>query len=112
MVALFALGMCRERHGKSERMGIEETGTVNAAKPLAHANDAAPARLVRQFNEAVNQSAMAETTDNAQSANNTRSAKGQLNPQQNAGTPVFGTGSENNSAQTTKDTARSIRPIP
>ena len=86
-------------------MGIEETGTVNAAKPLTHANDAAPARLVKQFNEAVNQSAMAETTDNAQSANNTRSAKGQLNPQQNAATPDFGTGSENNSARTTKDTA-------
>lgn len=78
-------------------MGIEETGTVHAAKPLTRANDADPARLAKQFNEAVNQSAMAETADNAPSAHDARSTKGQLSPQQNAATP-------DNSAHTMKDT--------
>jgi hypothetical protein len=86
-------------------MGVEQTGTVDAAKPLAHAREAAPERLVKQFNEAVNQCALAETTDNAERTNNPQSPKGQLSPQQHAAPPEIGAGSESNSAQTAKDTA-------
>lgn len=86
-------------------MGIEETGTVNAARPLGHAKDATPASEVKQFNEAVNQSARSEDTDHAQGADHAQGSQGRLSSQPHAATSDSAPGSASNSAQKPENTA-------
>jgi hypothetical protein len=89
------------------KMGIGETGTVNGVKPPTHANDPFPPGLVKQFNEAVNHSAVAENSENTQGSNNTQNSNGETNSQQHADAPAsdFAAGNGHDTADEIKDTA-------